>query len=109
MAILNYAGYSGLVGQTWTADSAEFYTTPITIQFTEKIIFGSETVYVGYKHIACQYQVKDSILNGYLYVPESLVTKFVFGDAEKLNGDFDLTAGVLTIFTRDSNIFVSYV
>jgi len=107
--ILDYAGYSTLASTTFTASGAEVYGNSLSMQFTEKIIFGAVTVFVGYKHIACQYQVKDAILNGYLYVPESLETKFIFGAAEKVNGDFDLTLGVLTIYTRDVNVFVTYV
>jgi hypothetical protein len=108
MAALDYAGYSTLVGQTWTASAGQINGFAIMPQFTEKIIFGSETVYVGYKIIQCQYQVKDSILNGYLYVPESLQTKFIFGNAEKKNILFDLSGGVLSIYSREL-IFMSYV
>ena len=109
MAVLDYPGYSTLVGQTWNADSGSFYANGINMQFTEQIIFGAETIFVGYKHIACQYKVKDSILNGYLYVPESLATKFIFGDAEKPNGNFDVTGAVLLIYTTNANIYIKYV
>lgn len=106
---LNYAGYSTLVSTTWTANNGEFYGNAITPQFTEKIIFGAETIGVGFKTIACEYQVKDAILIGYLYVPEDLITKFVFSGAEKINSSFDLTGGVLTIFSKDVNVNMSYV
>jgi hypothetical protein len=106
---LNYAGYSTLVSTTWTATNGEFYGNTITPQFTEKIIFGAETIGVGFKTIACEYQVKDAILIGYLYVPEDLITKFVFSGAEKINSSFDLTGGVLTIFSKDVNVSMSYV
>ena len=106
---LNYAGYSTLVSTTWTATNGEFYGNAITPQFTEKIIFGTETIGVGFKTIACEYQVKDAILIGYLYVPEDLITKFVFSGAEKINSSFDLTGGVLTIFSKDVNVSMSYV
>ena len=106
---LDYAGYSTLASTTWNISSGDFYGNAITPQFTEKIIFGAVTVGVGFKTIACEYQVKDSILIGYLYVPESLITKFVFNGAEKINSSFDLTAGVLTIFSKDVNVSMSYV
>ncbi len=106
---LNYAGYSTLVSTTWTATNGDFYGNAITPQFTEKIIFGAETIGVGFKTIACEYQVKDAILIGYLYVPEDLITKFVFSGAEKINSSFDLTGGVLTIFSKDVNVSMSYV
>ncbi len=106
---LNYAGYSTLVSTTWTATNGEFYGNAITPQFAEKIIFCAETIGVGFKTIACEYQVKDSILIGYLYVPEDLITKFVFSGAEKINSSFDLTGGVLTIFSKDVNVSMSYV
>jgi len=48
-------------------------------------------------------------LIGYLYVPEDLITKFVFNGAEKINSSFDLTGGVLTIFSKDVNVSMSYV
>jgi hypothetical protein len=75
----------------------------------KEIIFGAVTVGVGFKTIACEYQVKDAILIGYLYVPEDLITKFVFNGAEKINSSFDLTAGVLTIFSKDVNVSMTYV
>jgi hypothetical protein len=106
---LNYAGYSTLASTTWIATNGEFYGNTITPQFTEKIIFGAVTVGVGFKTIACEYQVKDAILIGYLYVPEDLITKFVFSGAEKINSSFDLTGGVLTIFSKDVNVSMSYV
>lgn len=106
---LNYAAYSTLASTTWTATNGEFYGNAITPQFTEKIIFGAETIGVGFKTIACEYQVKDAILIGYLYVPEDLITKFVFSGAEKINSSFDLTGGVLTIFSKDVNVSMSYV
>jgi hypothetical protein len=107
--IFDYAAYSTLVGQTWTADSGEIDGNSILPQFTEKIIFGAQTVYVGYKIIACQYQVKDSILNGYLYVPESLQTKFIFGNAEKKNYQFESVAGPKLKIYSTATIFMSYV
>lgn len=107
--ILDYAGYSTLANTAFPADSAVFYGDVFTMQFPETITFGDVTIFVGYKHIACQYQVKDSILIGYLYVPETLETKFIFGDAEKVNGDFDLSLDVLKIYTKDSNIYIKYV
>jgi hypothetical protein len=106
---LDYAAYSTLASTTWDASYGEFYGNAITPQFTEKIIFGAVTVNIGYKIIACEYQIKDSILIGYLYVPESLITKFMFNSAEKINSSFDLTAGVLTIFSKDVNVSMSYV
>lgn len=109
MAVLDYAGYSALANTTWTASAGDFYGTSLVSRFDEIIEFGNETIFVGYKEIEVTYRVKDSILYGVLYIPETLETKFIFGGAEKLNGDFDLGGGVLLIYSTDSNIYIKYV
>jgi hypothetical protein len=107
--ILDYAGYSTLANTVYPADSAVFYANVFTMQFPETITFGDVTTFTGYKHIDVTYEINGSILIGYLYVPESLETKFVFGNSEKVNGDFDLSLDVLKIYTKDSNIYIKYV
>lgn len=110
MAVLDYAGYSALATKTYTASGGSFKGTATTMQFSEVIEFGAETIGVGFKTIACTYKVKDSAMVGYLYVPETLETYFVFGNARKVNGDFDITGGVLTIFhPTDATIWIEYV
>lgn len=106
---LDYAGYSTLADTTWTSTNGSAYGNEITLPFSEVIIFGSVTLYKGYKLIDCEYQVKRSKMVGYLYVPESLVTKFIFGNTEKQNSSFDITDGKLTIYSKDPDVYMSYV
>lgn len=105
---LNYAAYSDLADTTWIIDSGSAYGNAIVLQFIEKISFKEVTLDKGFKTIACLYEVKRNRLVGYLYVPESLATKFVFGNAEKQNTSFDITEGVLRIYTT-KNIYFNYV
>ena len=106
---LDYAGYSNLKDTSWTTKDGSAYGNEISLPFTEIITFGDVTLYKGYKLIACEYQVKTSKMVGYLYVPESLVTKFIFGNAEKQNSSFDLTDSMLTIYSKDPDVYMSYV
>lgn len=106
---LNYAAYSDLANTIWTSTNGSAYGNEITLPFSEVITFGDVTLYKGYKLITCEYQVKRSKMAGYLYVPESLVTKFIFGNAEKQNSSFDITDGKLTIYSKDPDVYMSYV
>ena len=106
---LDYASYSNLKDTTWTSTNGSAYGNEITLNFSEIITFGAVTLYTGYKLIACEYQVKRSKMVGYLYVPETLVTKFIFGNAEKQNSSFDITDGKLTIYSKDPDVYMSYV
>lgn len=107
--ILNYAGFSALENTDWEGSSGLFYGNTITLQYPESISFGAQTIYVGYKIIACEYRVKESILIGHLYIPESLIVKFVFGEAEKKTGQWFLSGTDLRIFQTDANIRIDYV
>jgi hypothetical protein len=106
---LKYSGYDKLENTTWTSTNGNAYGNEITLPFSEIITFGTVTLYKGYKLIACEYKVKNSKMVGYLYVPESLVTKFIFGNTEKQNGRFELSSGILTIYSKDENVSMSYV
>jgi hypothetical protein len=106
---LDYAAYSNLADTTWTSTNGGAYGNIITLPFSEIIIFGAVTLYTGYKLIACEYRIKKSNMVGYLYVSETLVTKFIFGNAEKQNSSFDLTDGKLTIYSKDPDVYMSYV
>jgi len=107
--ILDYAGYNRLENTIWTSTNGSAYGNQITSPYNEIITFGAVTLYNGYKLIACDYKVKQSKYVGYLYVPESLVTKFIFGNTEKQNGRFELSSGILTIYSKDENVSMSYV
>lgn len=105
---LDYAAYSDLANTIWVSTNGSAYGNAITPQITEKLIFGEVTLDKGFKTIACQYEIKKNRLTGYLYVPEDLKTKFIFGNAQKANSIFDITEGVLRIYTT-KNIYTNYV
>jgi hypothetical protein len=106
---LKYSGYDKLENTIWTSTNGSAYGNEITLPFSEIITFGTVTLYKGYKLIACEYKVKRSKMVGYLYVPESLVTKFIFGNTEKQNGRFELSNGILTIYSKDPDVYMNYV
>jgi hypothetical protein len=105
-----YADYDTLALQNWTANGGKAYSYTVSMQFTEKLIFGALTTFTGYKTIDVEYQVKDSFLTGYLYVDSTLTTiKFVFGNSEKICSSFSSLVGVLTIASKNPLVSVDYV
>jgi hypothetical protein len=113
MPVLSYGGFNALENTTWNLDSGSFYGTATIPQFSESILFGTETLYTGYKEIQCTLNISTQILYGVLRVDDlgggNLNIKFIVGDAEKITGNFDLDTGILLIYTKDINIFMKYV
>jgi len=89
--ILDYAGYDRLENTIWTSTNGSAYGNETSSPYNEIITFGAVTLYNGYKLIACEYKVKQSKYVGYLYVPESLVTKFIFGNTRCCHSDSQRT------------------
>lgn len=109
MAVLTYADYSLLASTTFTVSGGEFYGTTLTHEYDEVIEFGICILFDDHKEIECNYIVNKNISTGILYVPEFDPSYFILNGVYIYNGDFDLTGGVLKIYTLNSNIYTEYV